>query len=449
MDELEGKEWIVGRKTSLLVANMLFAYVLATTDGAHGTSSMPQFGSPVILTDVPGEIGEPSILAGPGGAIYVGAPDLAPTHTAVWRSVNGGNSFLADTSPPGWGGDIDIAGDTAHLYVAELFTGGGSEGSGSTEIPVSVSLDGGATYAWTRKVDSSGSSNDRQWIAVGPGGEVYVTWLYQLNELRMAVSRDAGLSYSSPVTIATPVSQGGPVSVAGDGTVLVPYWENRRMWVARSADQGRSWSSTSIPPVAGHGGAGTTAFMDQPFGFPVVAVGGSRVYAVYSYSRQPEGTGQVVLSVSVDTGRTFSRGAVVSEPSRGAIFPWVVAGAHGAIAIFYLASTFMGEPNFAPPSTEWTVDLAFSNVSSGPFGWSKASPGTIHRGSVCTLGPNVCQSSGLSLPLDWRLRDFFEATADASGNLLVSYTADAQNEPMSGSTNIVFQRQVSGPRLIA
>lgn len=147
--------------------------------------------------------GEPGIATGPHNEIYVNAPVDGVT---VWNSVDKGETFSRtdqiEQVPPGSTGDSDlaVAPDDGTVYAANLSLDAFTNW-------VYVSQDHGATFAgpsW------AGSNSDRQWLAAGPNGVVYMLYhdIAPLGSENIWVLRSAdhGKTFvpSGNVTLANP-----------------------------------------------------------------------------------------------------------------------------------------------------------------------------------------------------------------------------------------------------
>ena len=115
------------------------------------------------------------------------------------------------------------------------------------------------------RVSPAGTSGDSlhqaPGLAIGPGGEIYVTWASRrpkpegglfASDLQLSRSVDGGKTFEAPVRVSddTPISHSFEgLAVAPDGTVLVAWIETRagsrpRTYLARVADAGRRVEST-------------------------------------------------------------------------------------------------------------------------------------------------------------------------------------------------------------
>src|SRR5439155_20900298 len=190
--------------------------LIAATVIAAGTSpagAVPTF-TPVVVKPSQGlNLGEPGIVVPIGGsAIYVDAPTGISSPSAVFKSTDGGNTWV--TTPlsgranlPG-GGDSNLAGDPGNastLYMTDLWLGSAT---------VSVTHDGAAT--WTANPVQGVVVQDRQWIA-SPGGGIAYHLTHQI-PAGLVVSRsiDGGLTYPQHTVAATPADQAGCVCPPGN-----------------------------------------------------------------------------------------------------------------------------------------------------------------------------------------------------------------------------------------
>lgn len=204
----------------------------------------------------------------------------------VYTSTDGGATF-SNVLLPGWdpasngqgvfkhvqaGGDPVLAfAPNGTLYYSALVYDLSYPNHTPSGVAVAVSRDGGAT--WTPPVmlhyeSSNNFFNDKQWIAAGANGDVYVTWTvfksnkpsgYLSSNIVMSVSHDFGATWSDPVQVsdaAHPYDQGSSVAVAPDGTVYVAYEGNQagdpskdQIVLARSTDSGKTFTTTELGRV--------------------------------------------------------------------------------------------------------------------------------------------------------------------------------------------------------
>jgi len=204
----------------------------------------------------------------------------------VYASTDSGGTF-SNVLLPGWdpatngqglfkhvqaGGDPVLAfAPNGTLYYSALVYDFSFPNHTPSGVAVAVSRDGGATWAAPVMVHYESSNNffnDKQWIAAGANGDVYVSWTvfksnkpsgYISSNIVMSVSHDFGASWSDPIAVsdaAHPYDQGSSVSVAPDGTVYVAYEGNQandvfkdQIVLARSTDRGLTFTNTELGRV--------------------------------------------------------------------------------------------------------------------------------------------------------------------------------------------------------
>jgi hypothetical protein len=201
----------------------------------------------------------------------------------VYVSNDGGNTFT-DVLLPGWdlatgatglfkhvqaGGDPVLAfGRDGTLYFSGLVYDFSYPNRTPSGVAVAVSRDGGAHWSSPVMVhyeDANTFLNDKEWVAAGAGGDVYVTWTlfkgnhghgYISSNIVEAVSHDHGATWSGPFVVSDsshPFDQGSSPAVAADGTVYVAYEGNQasdvtkdQIVVARSTDGGHTFTNVEV-----------------------------------------------------------------------------------------------------------------------------------------------------------------------------------------------------------
>src|SRR5216683_3309305 len=204
----------------------------------------------------------------------------------IYFSTDGGSTFT-DVLLPGWdsatgatglfkhvqaGGDPVLAfAPDGTLYYSALVYDFSFPNRTPSGVAVAVSHDGGATWNTPVMVhyeDANTFFNDKEWIAAGAGGNVYVTWtLFKFNKPRgyisshivEAVSHDHGATWSDPIAVsdsAHPFDQGSSPAIAPDGTVYVAYGGNQasnvfrdQIVLARSTDGGLTFTNVELGRV--------------------------------------------------------------------------------------------------------------------------------------------------------------------------------------------------------
>src|SRR4029077_20502704 len=176
----------------------------------------------------------------------------------IYFSTNGGATFT-DVLLPGWdlatsasglfkhaqaGGDPVLAfAPDGTLYYSALVYDFSFASHTPSGVAVAVSRDGGASWAAPVMVHYESANNffnDKEWIAAGANGNVYVTWTrfnqgphgagYISSNIVMSVSHDHGATWSDPIAVSDsshPFDQGSSPAVAPDGTIYVAYEGNQ------------------------------------------------------------------------------------------------------------------------------------------------------------------------------------------------------------------------------
>jgi hypothetical protein len=384
--------------------------------------------------------------------IYVVAPESS---SQLWRSTDGGRTFAEMAPTQGGGGDADVAVDAmGTVYVADLL-----DAAGNFTLPVSTSYDRGRSFARIVKAAPYQGSLDREWIASNGAGHVVATARDGSGTVFSWVSTDSARSFGDANDLATNVTAQGPVIAGPRHVYYTIYGDGAGIEYARSAD-GANWTT------------GTIAFGHFAALFPVIAAdSASDLYAVWSEASIPFFTGPVFFSKSTDGGGTWSDPAVVS-PARpdafgstpSAIFPWVVAGSKGRVAVSYAVARQVAGPDggadLGGPQTTWDLVVMQTNnaLASRPAWSSSVIAPRFHTGSICPdgigcLGPQQFGLLNVPTPFDRRDLDFAGAAVDAGGRVYVAYNRDRPllsgdlNDIVSSQTDMLLARQTSGPRL--
>ena len=205
----------------------------------------------------------------------------------VYSSRDGGNTF-SNVILPGWdpatggkglfkhvqaGGDPVLAfAPNGVLYYSALVYDFSFPNRTPSGVAVAVSRDGGAN--WTAPVmvryeSANNFFNDKQWIAAGANGTVYVTWtLFKSNKgqggyissnIVGSVSHDYGATWSDMIPVSDsshPYDQGSSTAIAPNGTIYVAYEGNQasdlskdQIVLARSTDGGLTFTNTELGRV--------------------------------------------------------------------------------------------------------------------------------------------------------------------------------------------------------
>jgi hypothetical protein len=444
-------------RRSLALALLAGTAVLAIAPTGSATPGARAFSVPVVV-DRANPTGEPSLAVAPDGGVYVTAPDgpgarLGGTGTGgslVWRSDDRGGRWrlLGSSDVPTGGGDTDLA----IARDGTIFASGLSYVACST---VSVSKDRGATFVPVPVAGCGKTpiSNDRQWNAVDGDTTVYTaigdTQSTQIDLVRgtltgplvvpsptmvlsdtddyqwpgtIAVDQRSGAAYTVWNTLGAPndcddTKCAVPASTQSPDRVLVSV-------VPRGA---------TTPPKPVLVASRRFDTFDSFVADDLDAAG--HVYVVWSERHPATRETWTVLSVSRDSGRTWSAPVKVNASPRTTTFPWVTAGADGRIAVSYYGTAATGSsPQRVAKDAAWYVWSSFSTDGGRTFTEHRTT-GVMNKGQICTSGTG-CSAGGRNL------LDFFETAADARGCLLTAFTDNS-----SGTPYISFVRQTAGPGL--
>ncbi len=406
--------------------------------------------APAVLASEPSVVVDASVSP---ARVYVASFESS---AVLWTSTDGGATFGRSVATGQGGGDADVAVDAdGTVYVVDLASAANALDSA---MPVSTSLNHGRTFARTVDLAPGSSSYDRQWMAASGHGHVVVT--AHAGGLFAWVSEDAAQTFSGPFTMVPSASFAGRIVQAPDGSLLEPFFTGADLQVARSVDGGYTWSAFHAADTPG-----TTLL------FPALAVDDAGdLYVAWSMQTS---TGETVFFArSLDGGASWSAPVPVSDPSPGpagvgspsAVFPWIVAGASGKVAVvWYQAREAAGGSDvdlgadYDLATTQWDLMAATSLDAGATWGVEVAAP-DVHTGSICTQGLSCVGPQGFGVvnaptPNDRRMGDFFQAALDPTGHLLAAYPKDRPAttgmaldaaEPRS---DITLATQVDGPAL--
>jgi hypothetical protein len=400
----------------------LLAVALVAAGGGFstGASATPAF-TPVVIQPSQGlNLGEPGItVASDGSALYVNAPTGISSPSKVFKSTNGGTTWV-DTPQSGranlpGGGDSNVAADPAvpkTLYMTDLWLGSAT---------VSVTKDGANT--WTANPVQGVVVQDRQWIAT-PGGGIAYHLTHQIpSGLVVSKSIDGGLTYPQHTVAATPADQTGCVcppgtliaeggSILGGGKVGFVYSTSTGgVNFAFSTNGGLTF--TNVPVRASNSG------QDTGRAFPVVAnAGGNHLVAVWQeVSSDGTSWSQIGFSESTNWGQTWSAPTYIVDKTSGSLYPWVDAkGSKVAVSLYHTATP--GVSDTAPAGTQW-FESYLERVSGVWSGLVTVDPTAVKTGPICTGGIN-CSGNR-------ELLDFQSVALDPGGAANVTWTHSIDN----------------------
>lgn len=446
-------------KAFALLAVLLLAFAGCSSkdkDGGSAPTAKPAYAFDAAVTPASAPDGfgtEPSLLAASDGALYFTSVLGSATARGdgLWKSMDDGAtwSYLGKADYPFGGGDSDIdelpggsllltgqwrpAAVPPNPLGSPYVTGGES---------VSRSDDGGQT--WT-PFPTAGyfPAADRNWLAID-GQTAYLVFNVAATGLEVGKSTDGGRTWMPPTLVPQSTSEvpDGPNGIAGDavidseGRLFIPYGPGPGggtvQRVLRSEDGAQTFDEVVVhttPSDASSGAIFSTLAADHE----------DNLY--FAWSESVPGTPAsmaVFLSDSTDHGDTWSEPVRVTPEGTSAVFPWVVAGAHGEVAVAAYSTDNLTLPDDAPDGTLWHPTVSFTRDALGPsptFATVRATAAPNHQGPICTGGTGC--TSGRTLG------DFFEAAVTVDGRVAVVWADDTG---ASQANRVAVQ--TLGPRLL-
>jgi hypothetical protein len=463
------------RRTALLAAVVLgsglpvaaTALAAAPSCGTGLTPPALSFGKRVYIDTVrPG--GEPVSVIGQDGSINVsahggtthlykdpnalaaGGVDLASTYsnqTLNWRSTDGGKHWkYVGTAGQEAGphtvtstgfSDPDYAIDAAgRIYNTEIDL---------ANVSVFSSGDDGQTYS--RGV-AEVTSGDRPWLTAGGRDEVY---LYDNTFQQIFRSNDGGLTWrlQSQNNSAGPDAKMYVDPLNQDG-LIGPH---NPQGVTISADNGKTWKA--------YDGAKLDKTVDFFGAVAVDKAGNAYRAAAGGYT----GPGDTKVTGGTVTFNSFDRKALrwgkpvrIPAPDGDMLWPWVVAGDDGHVAVAWLQRLPAHKDRFemyvAATANAHGTTVRCSNGSTRfvPSQWTvaDASHGPVHVGDICLNG-TACNASSSFSSGDRRLGDFYTVNYDKDGRVFVvgGSTVRPGKDGNLPTSVPIFVAATSGPRMIA
>jgi hypothetical protein len=376
---------------------------------------------------------------------------------AFARSTDGGAHFSKPISVPGsLGSDLNTwdpaitVGPDGTVYAAFMIA------HGSQWYPVvAASFDHGVTFPQVSSLVPPDAKNwgDRDFIAVGPDGTVYVTWDYGPNRTSvtsicatngscafltgdlnavMQRSTDGGKTWSPiiPISPGFPASGGdlAPLVVEPNGRVDVLYqgyhitntttyaMDPAVSYFTSSTDRGSTWST----PVPVGAAVGTMSLSEWWIDDDIGIDAGGNLYATWdTQGTNADGSPNDIgwLSFSTNHGRTWS--APVQAPADQSDVPHIMAVIGGATGTAYVSWLSNSDPRgyalylraFSTKTGWLSVQQQISNEFGDPNVWPGDTTG------LSTLSPTqLVLSWGSATPSNGKKSDIFVANVAVGSN---------------------------------
>jgi hypothetical protein len=370
--------------------------------------------------------------------------------TLNWRSTDGGKTWtyvgLGNTgrgphtlASSGFS-DPDFAIDAGgRIYNTEI---------NLANVAVFSSGDDGQTYS---RGNPEVTSGDRPWLTAAGKDEVY---LYVNTLQQIFRSTDGGITW----TLQSRSNQNGPdakmyVDPRNPKTGLIgPHNPDG---IAISADQGKTWEA--------YDGAELGPTVDFFGGMAVDAAGHAYRAGAggYTGSGDTEANGEVTFNWFDRSKMAWNPEAVtIPTPKGDALWPWVVAGDDGRVAVAWLQSLEKDPESFyvyvAQTLNARGTKVRCSNGSTKviPPRWAvaNASKKPIHVGPICLNG-TACNASTDFPDGDRRLGDFITVNYDKDGALMIGSADTTLGQSVEGGTtkpvsNPIFIKAVKGAKML-
>lgn len=330
----------------------------------------------VLAVGTPDPTNEPMIAVNPRDPLNLvaGANDYTGTVRDSWLgyywSLDGGKTWgrglvpgcpeCPRTTPPSPLTGYTVAGDAVvafdeegNAYLSGLVARRGGATFAGSALFVAKSTNKGESFDDIRLVvvgDGTAAFHDKEWIATGPGGKVYIVWTMYTGStvanIMFSRSDDAGAAWIPPVVVSNLQAaeiggQGAQPVVGSDGTLYVAWHDSGRsgVLVSKSGDDGETWSAPAL--------AAATTAIPSPLPnsryrqsmLPAFAIHrsleGDTLYAAWNDYR--DGNSDILLVRSDDGGESWGEPVRVNDDEGEAdqFMPAISVSARGAVGVMF------------------------------------------------------------------------------------------------------------------
>ncbi len=421
----QGKNWKPDQ--SSIALRLCVALILLLTDRLALAAAQPapspnvRFSGPFRIGMSNGDQWEPSIAADGSGHVFILYPQygkvagcdgcLMPSMllstSADYGKTWSPSRVMLESRSGQFDAQITVdPSDGRTIYAAWLQ-------DGKRAAMVAKSIDFGATWTYTIAVRSN-VELDKPWLAVR-SQSVYVAFNHE-EEVWVAVSQDGGRSFA-PIRVNSQSHPGwsllGTATVDASGNAYLAWSAYAKaagargpvqLYVAKSADQGKSWSTKPFAVSAAAPGCRNEQCGEAYLGPQVSLASDSdgTLYALWNAGRTAMGTQRIYFSSSTDGGENWLPRSSVSLAPAGVehAFPAIAAGSGGDVRIAWMDSR-----NSTRSSRVW--NLYYRSSSNGGATW-----GEELRISTFVPGYPYISHDGFRFPFG----DYFGLTIDNHGD---------------------------------
>ncbi len=318
-------------------------------------------------------------------------------HTYAWAASPqfSGQARVGAMTGDQW--EPSVAADASgHVFVLYPHYGqvSGCKGCSVPTMLLEASNDNGKTWQTPRVMLESGTGQFDAQIAVDPADHhtLYAAWLQNNKRVVMlARSADSGANWTFTIAVRSEVELDKPALAVRGQTVYVAFNHEEEVWVAVSQDGGRSFTATRVNAETRPGWSLLGSATIDPAGNMYLA------WSSYSKSGGARGSVNLYVAKSADAGRSWNQSlldvsaaapgcddddcgegylgaqVVVASDSEGTLYAlWSAGGATlGPQRIYFSSSTNGGEswlPRAGVSSAAPTVEHAFPAIVAGHAG---------------------------------------------------------------------------------
>jgi len=296
---------------------------------------------------------------------------------ATWQSRRLDNGLVSNFDP------VVVADRQGNFFLSDLANETDANGVlGLNHFQVFKSTDGGETFHLSTELPVF-FFEDKDWMAVDPATDaLYMVWADLIDPSRgpfffdilFSKSTDHGATFSAPVKVSAPGSQGNGsfVSAGTQGEIYVTWTDDvSRIYFDRSLDGGTTWRHVDkvvadkvVPPGFALNGTVVNSLLTFNAVDRSNGPHRGRIYVVWDAS--PQGDADVFLAYSDDRGDTWTAPIRVNDdaPANGAdqFNPFPLVDGSGAVQIVFL------DDRDDPTNSRFAVELATSTDGGQTFG---------------------------------------------------------------------------------